>query len=204
MNMIIAGDKNQFSKGTHYQSNLRKHNQIRRLGVELIELPLPVADYILVDDKVKEVIHRSETRQIALKKLDLLGTYKLAIDTKKSLVEVCGNLCNHKNHERVKDDLLRAKRNGIKIIWLIENTEGIKSIDDLFAKGKYLVQEHDWRSVKGVDRWVTTHKTKVTCSTLAKTLYTMSLRDEYDIEFQFCRPDEAGKRIVDILGQHNM
>lgn len=202
--MKIAGDMNQFAKGSHYNSNLRKHNQIRALGVELIQLPLPVADYILVDDNVQKVIDRSVERQIALKKMDLLGTYKLAIDTKKSLTEACGNLCNHKNHERVKDDLLRAKRSGIKIIWLIENTEGITCIDDLFRKGKYLVQEHGWKNVNGIDKWVTIHKTKVECQTLAKTLYTMSHREEYDIEFMFCNPNESGKIIVEILKGKNV
>lgn len=198
--MIIAGDKNQFAQGSHYQSNLRKHNQLKKMGVEIISLPLPVGDYILVDKNVEEVIKRAEKRNMDVKKMDLLGTYNLVVDTKKSLVEVAGNLCNSKNHERVKDDLLRAKRSGIKVIWLIENTENVKSIDDLFAKGKYLVQEHGWKNVRGVDRWMPIHQTKVACSTLAKTLYTMSKKkDEYDIEFEFCRPDETGQRIVDNL-----
>lgn len=107
--ITIAGDKNQFAEGSHKASNERKHRYIRE-HAELIQIPLPVADYILVDDKVQEVIDRKNDRGIPIRKMDLLGSYHLAVDTKKSLVEVAGCLCNSKNHARIKDDLILAKR----------------------------------------------------------------------------------------------
>ena len=49
--MIIAVDKAQ-KEGKHDI----KHNQLIDLGHELVFLPLPVGDYILVTDAVNEVI----------------------------------------------------------------------------------------------------------------------------------------------------
>ena len=40
----------------------------------------------------------------------------------------------------------------------------------------------------------------------AKTLYTMEHnKEDYDIEFMFCKPQDAGKRIIELLtnGGHN-
>jgi len=202
--ITIAGDKNQFAKGSHKESNERKHQYIRQ-HAKLIELPLPVADYILVDEKVQDVIERKEARKIAIKKMDLLGSYHFAIDTKKSLVEVAGCLCNSKNHARIKDDLILAKKNGIHIVWLIENTENVKTLNDLFKKGKTPVSEYGWKYTNSRygPKWLPIHRTKVPCLTLAKTLYTMEHnRDDYDIEFMFCKPQEAGQKIIELLSSN--
>lgn len=195
----IAGDKNQFAEGTHKASNERKHRYIRE-HAELIQLPLPVADYILVDDKVREVIKRKSDRGIPVRKMDLLGSYHFAVDTKKSLVEVAGCLCNAKNHARIKDDLILAKKNGIHIVWLIENTENVFCLDDLFKKGQALVSEYGWKKTKYGEKWLPIHKSRVKCCVLAKTLYTMEHnKEDYDIEFMFCKPQDAGKRIIELL-----
>lgn len=197
--MIIAGDTNQFSKGSHYESNLRKHNALKMMGHEVIRLPLPVADYILVNSEVEEVIKNAESRNVAVKKMDLLGAYNVAVDTKKSLVEVAGNICNSTNHKRIKEDLLRAKKHGIMVYWLIENNEGVENLRDLFAKGKTPVCEHGWKNIKGEHKWVVTYTTKVPCITLAKSLYKMETEGKYPIKFIFCKPKDAATKIVEIL-----
>lgn len=95
-----------------------------------------------------------------------------------------------------------AKRNGIKIIWLIENTEGVNSLSDLFKRGDYLVQEHAWRQGKNGMQWRTIHKTKVKCVTLAKALYSMQQnKEDYDVEFLFCKPSEAASKMTELFGQ---
>lgn len=197
--MVIAGDTNQFAKGSHYESNLRKHNALKRMGHEIIKLPLPVADYILVNPEVEEVIKNAESRNVAVKKMDLLGTYNVAVDTKKSLVEVAGNICNSTNHKRIEEDLLRAKKHGIMVFWLIENNEGVESLRDLFAKGKTPVCEHVWKDVKGELKWTVKHRTKVPCITLAKSLNTMETEGKYPLKFLFCKPKDAASKIVEIL-----
>lgn len=196
--MVIAADSNQFAKGSHYESNLRKHNALKKMGHEVIKLPLPVADYVLVNPEIEEIIQRAKKRNTAVKKMDLLGTYSIAVDTKKSLVEVAGNICS-KSHERTADDLLRAKKHGIQIFWLIENNEGVENLRDLFAKGKTPVCEHGWKNIKGEHKWVVTYTTKVPCITLAKSLYRMETEGKYPIKFIFCKPKDAASKIVEIL-----
>ena len=196
--MIIGADTNQFAKGSHFNSNFKKHKKIEALGHKILQLPLPVADYVLVNDEIQEVVDRATKRGISVKKMDLLGTYNIAVDTKKSLVEVAGNLCS-KNHDRITDDLRRAKKHNINVFWLIENTEGITCIEDLFKRGKTPVTEHGWKQTKNGLKWVVRHKTQVKCISLAKTLYTMEHREEYNIKFLFCKPEEAGQMIVELL-----
>ena len=50
-----------------------KHACMERLGAELNVVPLPVGDYVLVDEKVEDVLNRKKHRGIDVKKLDLLG-----------------------------------------------------------------------------------------------------------------------------------
>ena len=184
--ITIAGDKNQFA-GTHGKSNARLHNYIREAGAELIEAPLPVGDYILVDDKVQEVLDRKAKRGIAVKKMDLLGAYKVAIDTKASIQELCGNICG-KDHGRVRDEMQLAKNNGIKLIYLISDDK-IKILDDLhkWVNPRLFIKKRGKQMFPNATRGITLQKACYTC------------RAKYGCEFLFCKPHEAGKRVVEIL-----
>lgn len=160
-------------------------------------LPLPVGDYVLLTDAMQAVIDRKKARGIPVKKMDLLAPTKRTVDAKKSLVEVAGNICNQKGHERFRDEVLLAQENGIEFYLLIENTEGVKTLDDLFKKGKTPVRECAWRQTKYGERWLPIHTSKVACMTLAKALYTISKK--YDVHIEFCKPNEAADRIIEIL-----
>ena len=82
--MRIAVDKAQ-KDGKHDV----KHNQMIELGCELEFLPLPVGDYMLIDDVVAEVIKR---RGDKLKKMDLIGCCRRSVDTKQDMNEIYGNI----------------------------------------------------------------------------------------------------------------
>lgn len=195
--ITIVVDKNQ-TIGSHGKSNWSNHYRMQKRGVSLKVLPLPVGDYVLMTDAMQTVINRKQSRGIPVKKMDLLAPTKRTVDRKKSLVEVAGNVCNKKGHERFRDELLLAQENGIEFFLLIENTEGVKTLDDLFAKGKTPVRECAWKTDKyGQERWLPIHTTKVACMTLAKALYTISKK--YDVHVEFCKPGEAGDRIIEIL-----
>ena len=49
---------------------------------------MPVGDYIIATDKVADVIHRKAKRNMEVKKMDFLGTYAVAVDTKKDMQEI--------------------------------------------------------------------------------------------------------------------
>lgn len=169
-------------------------------GIEYIRLPLPVADYILVNDKVADVISRKQKRGIPVKKMDLLGTYKVAVDTKKDLQEIIGNICG-KQHARFKDEICLAQNNGIKLIVLIENKDGIKEIRDLFRwQNPRMHRYNKILFMHRIGKWQNIPEPKsppTSGQTLAKAMLT--IQSKYGCEFIFCTPDESPKKIVEIL-----
>lgn len=188
--MVIAGDKNQFT-GSHGKSNARKHAMIRASGAELIECPLPVGDYILVDDKVREVLDRKAKRGIPVKKMDLLGAYKVAVDSKASIQELCGNICG-KDHDRIRDEMLLAANNSIRLVYLIED-EQIDSLENLhkWANPRLFLKKRGKQMFPNAVRGVTLMKACMTC------------RAKYGCEFIFCKPNMAAQKIVEILTGEN-
>lgn len=185
-------------KGQKKKKHDKKHSHLESLGAELIEAPLPAGDYIAENEKVADVIRRKNARGIPIKKMDLLGTYSVSVDTKRDIQEAIGNICG-KQHDRFRDELILAQNNGIKLYILIENIENITCIDDL----KWW--ENPRRSMK---KWVTLpdgERKKIPISPtatngdkLAKALHTME--QKYGCEFLFCRPEESGLQILKLLG----
>lgn len=105
---------------------------------------------------------------------------KIAIDTKQNLQEVVGNVT--KQHERFKAECERAKEAGIQLIILIVEPS-ITCLADVFGW---------WNPRLLFSKKATTGKQ------LGKILY--SMREKYGVDFQFCKSDEIGKRIVELLG----
>ena len=105
---------------------------------------------------------------------------KVAIDTKQNLQEVVGNVIQQ--HERFRAECERAREAGIKLIILIVEPK-IISLSEVFG----------WYNPR-----LRYSKNATTGRQLGKILYTM--RDKYAVDFQFCKKDEVGKRIVELLG----
>ena len=128
----------------------------------------------------------------------------VCIDTKKDIQELIGDICG-KQHERFRNELLRAKESGIKLIILVEDDGGycdykktiynkpVTCLDDLFK----------WKNPRlfiwyqGKQKYPNATKGAV----LAKACITM--REKYGVEFQFCRKADAGKKIIDLLVPNN-
>ena len=89
--MRIAVDKNQVQKGSHARSNGYNHRRLRDMGHELVPIPLPFSDYCIITEQMQETIDR---RGAKLKKADLVGDIKVAVDRKNSIDEICGNVCS--------------------------------------------------------------------------------------------------------------
>lgn len=139
-----------------------KHRHFQNNGVSVLRSKLPFGDYA--------------------------APPRVAIDTKENMLEIAGNICGtSKEHIRFKEECIKARDCGCKLIVLVENEDDIKSIDDVFT----------WRNPRLVysDRACTGER-------LAKTMITMNNR--YGVEFRFCTPTEAPQIIMEILQDDNV
>ena len=198
--MLIGVDRNQLT-GTHKKSNEMNHRKMMAMGHELMPLPLPFGDYAQITDDVAETIKR---RGDKIKKMDLVNDIKIAVDRKNSINEICTNLCSsQREHERFREEAITAQKAGAKFYVVIENTEGIKSIDDIrkwsnprlhrYNKINYMHRLGKWQNVKNSG-------SKPPCDNirLMKTMYTMA--QKYSIIWIFVSPYESAEKIVELLG----
>ena len=175
-----------------------KHACMERLGAELNVVPLPVGDYVLVDEKVEDVLNRKKHRGIDVKKLDLLGSYKVSVDTKRDIAEIIGNICGPQ-HDRFRDEVILAQRNQIKLYVLVENADGVSTLADLDRWENPRAKMKKWiRGEDGSRKQVPVSPNATKGSTLAKAMRTM--QEEYDVRFLFCRPEETGREILELVG----
>ena len=199
--MIIGVDKAQ-KEGKHDL----KHNQLIELGHELIFLPLPVGDYIVVDDAVREVIKR---RGEKLHKMDLIGVTRRSVDTKYGMDEVYGNLVGgSKAHERFRDECILAQQNGIPLTILIESAPEVRCLEDVkrWRNWKQLgvyCRRNKIKMGEGmfdrIDEFVAHggQKPPVSGEQLYKAMVTISER--YGCRYSFISPQNCGKAIVYLL-----
>ena len=135
----------------------------------------------------------------------LVGDYmsldnpRLIIDRKQNLQELCGNVCQQ--HERFKRELLKAMDAGIQLIILIEYGKDIKSIEDVYFWKNPRKHEVRWRTVNGKkERYVASSKA-VDGNQLYKSLCT--IRDRYNVRFEFCEKNDTGKKIIELLSERH-
>lgn len=107
----------------------------------------------------------------------LYKNYHTIIDKKDGLLELAGNLCHTKEHERIKREIAKARELGCKdFIFLIQDSK-IKSLED-------------------VKKWTSKH-TKVRGETLLKIMTTM--KQKYGIRFIICEKKKMGEMIINLL-----
>lgn len=126
-----------------------------------------------------------------------------SVDTKRNIDEIAQNI-NGRNHDRFKRECQRARDAGCRLIILVENRDGVESIEDLqgwtnghckrcasyYAKscdphGGGKCSKHDTRKpIQG--------------KRLARAMSTM--HERYGVRFEFCNPHESARRICELLG----
>ena len=149
----------------------RISKQLEENGVQYIRSKLYVGDYMSLDNA------------------------KIVIDRKKDLQEICGNVTQQ--HERFRKELIKAMQAGIQLIILIEHGKGVMSLEDVFFWKNPRKHDIRWRWKDGKrEKYVTSEKA-VDGEQLYKSLCT--IRDRYNVRFEFCEKHETGKRIVEIL-----
>ena len=127
---------------------------------------------------------------------------------KHGLSDTIVSQCQHlyvRRHGFFHRGLIRAKQYGVKLYILVENVEGVKSIDDLFRwvnpRSQIYVNSHEviglYRSGKPRYKKVQKYPNCMRGPQLAKACLTMQLK--YGCQFVFCRPDQAGAIIINLL-----
>lgn len=120
---------------------------------------------------------------------------RLVIDRKKDLQELCGNVCQQ--HERFRAELTRAREAGIQIIILVEHGQEIQSLGDVYFWQNPRKHKKYWKTVNGVKTRVAASEKAIDGQQLYKSLCTM--RDRYNVQFEFCTKAQTGRRIVELL-----
>lgn len=198
--MIIFEDM-----GQKLEKHTVKNQWFYENGIEVVRVPLPVGDYIIANDKATDVLERKEKRGNKPKKMDFLGTYSIAVDTKENISEIINNICG-KSHGRFRDECILAQNNGIKLIVLVENEDGITYVEDLFRwhNPRLDIYIRDWNNPIGYYRNGNVrygrkkkYPRATTGETLAKAMITM--QKKYGVRFLFCTPKEAGRKVVELL-----
>lgn len=104
-----------------------------------------------------------------------------AVDTKANVEEIAQNI-GGKEHARFREECKLAKKLGGQLIVLVENEHGYRCVDDVVG-------------------WINPNCRKTSRSIegprLATAMKTMAER--YGVRFEFCSPEEAGKRILQLL-----
>lgn len=170
-----------------------KHSMLTAMGHKLVDIPIPVGDYITITPQIEEVIQR---RGDKLKKLDLIGCINVSVDTKRDMAELYS--CLVQDHRRFSDSCFLAHNNGIKLIILVENKDGVTDVDSI---GKWK-NEARWKAyfhacAAAKKKGAKEPKPPAKPTQLKKTMWTM--HQKYGVEFLFCRPEETAGRIVELL-----
>ena len=119
--------------------------------------------------------------------ITLLHDQRVCIDTKANLGEWASNIVH--DHARVAAEADRAYENGIRLVFLIENNEGIRSIDEI-AK---------WSN----SRWRRWHKQRsgqkppISSEQLAKA--TKTFAEHHHCIFAFTSVENAGRAVLYLL-----
>lgn len=136
-------------------------------------------------DKKSHIISKFQNLGINIARCKLfVGDYARAdkqnvcVDVKKDWVEMSMDLCS-KQHQRFRDECLRAKMAGIKLVILVEEE----------------IPVEQWKSpLKRNKQPVTMVKGEI----LAKAINTM--HEKYGVEFMNCAKSESADKILEILG----
>lgn len=128
-----------------------------------------------------------------------LDKQDICVDTKKDLQEVYGNIILH--NARFKAECIRAKEAGIRLVVLIADAN-IRDIREVHTWDNPRLRK--WEAVRAAqEKGKLLHvklppKPPVSSEQLQRAMETMAER--YGVAWQFCRREETGKRILEILG----
>ena len=149
--------------------------------------------YLIEDSRQQKGKHEIKHKDFADMGINLLtnilpyGDYafppRVSVDTKRNMEEIAQNIGGAASeHQRFKNECIKAKECGAQLIILVENRDGIETVDDV----------HKWINPELVYR-----ARAITGTRLEKAMKTMTER--YGVRFEFCTPEQSAKRIMELL-----
>ena len=192
--MILAEDLNN-KEGKHKLKN----EWWQKNGIEVRRYRLPVGDYVLLNEKMQDVIDRKNKRGIPVKMMDFMGTYDVVCDSKNSILELAQDI--QSDHARFRDSLILCQNNNIKLYIVVENKGS-------YLNAKKTIWNQDIHSIRELFSWKNPRafifkggkQLYPNCAKgewIAKCCLTMEKK--YGCKFVFCTPEESAKVILDIL-----
>lgn len=154
-NFIILRDTRQ-QKESHIIKEFDKQNILH------IQTKLDSADYMAIRYDKEKGFYKD---------------YSILIDTKKDLLELCGNLCHTNEHQRILKEIELGKQLGAK-------------------KFIFLIGENKIKTAEDIKIWQSPH-TKVRGEVLLKIMSTMAKR--YDVRFLIVPRKQMGAKIIQLL-----
>lgn len=162
---------------------------------------------IQIDTRQKKNHHRQKEKWFAENGIQtvsgklLVGDYaipskmNIVVDTKSSLTELYGNLIQQ--HNRFHNECVLAMEAGIKLYILIENNEGINSINDV----------REWKNPRMFKYYKEKKKAEregrnppaPPASNIQLIKIMHSMNRDYGVEFVFTTPKKAGEEVVRLL-----
>lgn len=154
--------------------------------------------------EAKEEYFKSQGYELVNARM-LVGDYgipsngSVAVDTKADIRELYSNLIH--DHERFRNECILAQKAGIKLYILIENKDGIKAMNDIMKWWNPQLRTYQAALRKAQRTGHKPPKPPTSNKALLKVMYTMN--EKYGVEFVFCSPNEAGAKVLELLGARN-
>ena len=127
--------------------------------------------------------HGDKVIRCALPFGDYTAVPPVSVDTKASMQEIAQNIGGSKQeHNRFRRELQRAQEAGCHLYVLVENDEGIRSLEDVMY----------WINPRLIDS-----PKAITGLRLARAMQTM--QERYGVTFLFCHPERAAATIHYLL-----
>lgn len=152
-----------------------KHRWFEKHGIDIRRQALYVGDYTLPTNQ------------------------SVCIDTKKDIQELVSDICG-KQHERFRNECLRAQEAGIKLIVLVENMGAKVGRGEIYNPTITKLEDlHKWKNPRLFI--LVGGKQKYPRATRGVTLQKacMSMELKYGVKFLFCTPYESAQKIVELL-----
>lgn len=111
----------------------------------------------------------------------------VSVDTKKDLNELACNI--DQQHERFRRELVNARECGIELHFLVENADGVR---DLPTLARWQNPRRFVNAKRGLRPPIDGRRMAKACATM---------EERYGCFFHFCTPEEAGARVLEILGK---
>ncbi len=165
---------------------------------------------ILVDSRQQEGKHNLKEKWFAEHGIETrrtklyVGDYTLptdqsvCIDTKKDIQELVSDICG-KQHERFRNECIRAQEAGIRLIILTENRGGHIKDNIIQPTITSLDELHRWKNPRLFI--LSGGKQKYPRATRGVTLMRscMTMEQKYGVKFLFTTPEKSAEKIVELL-----